>query len=128
MRSANRIAAVSALSFFCACAGLGARRPPRVLFLSDFGGKDGAVAACKGVMWSIEPGLSIVDLTHEVPPYDVAAAGELLEQAAPYYPAGTVVVAVVDPGVGGPRKGLAALTRAGHLLVGPDNGVFTRLL
>ena len=86
------------------------------------------MAACKGVMWSIEPRLRIADLTHEVPPYDVAAAAELIDQAAPFYPAGTVVLAVVDPGVGGPRKGLAARTRAGHFLVGPDNGIFTRLL
>jgi S-adenosyl-L-methionine hydrolase (adenosine-forming) len=104
------------------------REPSTVLFLSDFGTKDGAVAVCKGVMWSIEPRLRVVDLTHEVPPYDIEAAAEVLEQALPFYPAGTVVVAVVDPGVGSARKSAAMLTRKGHLLVGPDNGIFTLVL
>lgn len=99
-----------------------------LLLLTDFGTKDGAVAACKGVMWSIAPRLRVVDLSHDIPPYDIAAAAEVLEQAVPFYPVGTIVVAVVDPGVGSARKPLAARTRAGHLLVGPDNGVFTRLL
>ena len=128
-RLAARLAAACVLASLCACALARPAKPAGpILFLSDFGTKDGAVAACKGVMWSIAPRAAVVDLTHEVPPYDIAAAGELLEQAAPYYPPGTIVVAVVDPGVGGPRRGLAARTRAGHLLVGPDNGVFTRLL
>jgi S-adenosyl-L-methionine hydrolase (adenosine-forming) len=104
------------------------RDPSTVLFLSDFGMKDGAVAACKGVMWSIEPGLRIVDLTHDVPPYDVESAAEVLEQALPFYPAGTVAVAVVDPGVGSERKAVAILTKKGHALVGPDNGIFTLVM
>jgi hypothetical protein len=90
--------------------------------------KDGAVAACKGVMWGIEPSLRIVDLTHDVPPYDIEAAAEVLEQALPFYPAGTVAVAVVDPGVGSERKGAAILTKKGHVLVGPDNGIFTLVM
>ena len=105
-----------------------ARAPATVLFLTDFGTKDGAVAVCKGVMWSIEPRLRIVDLTHEVPPYDIETAAEVLEQAVPFYPAGSVAVAVVDPGVGSERKAAAFLTKKGHLLVGPDNGVFTLVL
>lgn len=90
--------------------------------------KDGAVAVCKGVMWSIEPRLRVVDLTHDVPPYDIETAAEVLEQALPFYPAGTVAVAVVDPGVGSERKSAAILTKQGHLLVGPDNGIFTLVL
>jgi len=105
-----------------------ARAPATVLFLTDFGTKDGSVAVCKGVMWSIEPRLRIVDLTHEVPPYDIETAAEVLEQAVPFYPAGSVAVAVVDPGVGSERKAAAFLTKKGHLLVGPDNGVFTLVL
>ena len=101
---------------------------PAVLFLTDFGVKDGAVAVCKGVMWSIEPALRIVDLTHEVPPYDIETAAEVLEQALPFYPVGAVAVAVVDPGVGSERKAAAILTKKGHLLVGPDNGIFTLVL
>jgi len=104
------------------------RAPATVLFLTDFGVKDGAVAVCKGVMWSIEPSLRIVDLTHEVPPYDVETAAEVLEQAVPFYPPGSVAVAVVDPGVGSERKAAAFLTKKGHLLVGPDNGIFTLVL
>ena len=104
------------------------REPAPVLFLTDFGVRDGAVAVCKGVMWSIEPRLRIVDLTHQVPPYDVETAAEVLEQALPFYPPGTVTVAVVDPGVGSERKPIAILTKTGHLLVGPDNGIFTLVL
>jgi S-adenosylmethionine hydrolase len=104
------------------------REPATVLFLTDFGVKDGAVAVCKGVMLGIEPRLRIVDVTHEVPPYDIQTAAEVLEQTLPFYPPGTVTVAVVDPGVGSERKSIAILTKKGHLLVGPDNGIFTLVL
>lgn len=128
MRRAPRGLSLALAVVVLGCATASARRRNLLLFLTDFGVKDGAVAACKGVMWSIAPDLTIADLTHESPPYDVEAAGEQLEQAVPFYPPGTVVVAVVDPGVGGARKPLAALTQAGHFLVGPDNGIFTRML
>ena len=124
-----RLFILAALGVTTACATDTQRREQStLLFLTDFGVKDGAVAVCKGVMWSIEPTLRIVDVTHEVPPYDVEAAAEVLEQALPFYPAGTVVVAVVDPGVGSNRKAAAILTKKGHLLVGPDNGIFTLVL
>src|SRR5438034_3850552 len=122
---------VVALAMVCATARAQdslARAPATVLFLTDFGTKDGAVAVCKGVMWSIEPRLRIVDLTHEVLPYDIETAAEVVEQAVPFFPAGSVAVAVVDPGVGSERKAAAFLTKKGHLLVGPDNGVFTLVL
>lgn len=120
---------VVALAAVTACASdAGRREPSTVLFLTDFGVKDGAVAACKGVMWSIEPSLRIVDLTHDVPPFDIETAAEVLEQALPFYAAGTVAVAVVDPGVGSERKGTAILTKQGHVLVGPDNGIFTLVM
>lgn len=102
--------------------------PRTLLFLTDFGVRDGAVAVCKGVMWDVFPDLRVVDLTHENPPYDIEAAGEVLEQAVPFYPTGTVAVAVVDPGVGSERKPIAIRTKAGHLLVGPDNGIFTLIV
>lgn len=102
--------------------------PAPLLFLTDFGVRDGAVAVCKGVMWEIAPTLSIVDITHQTPAYDVETAGEVLHQTLPFYPAGTVVVAVVDPGVGSARKSIAIRTKTGHLLVGPDNGIFTLVL
>jgi S-adenosylmethionine hydrolase len=99
-----------------------------VLFLSDFGTQDGAVAVCKGVMWQVLPSLRIVDLSHDIPPYDIHTAAEVLEQAMPFYGRGTVAVAVVDPGVGGARRNIAARTRTGKFLVGPDNGIFTLVL
>jgi S-adenosyl-L-methionine hydrolase (adenosine-forming) len=104
------------------------REPATVLFLTDFGLKDGAVAACKGVMMSIAPAIRVVDLTHDIPPYDIEAAGEVLEQSLPFYPSGTVAIAVIDPGVGSERKAIAVLTKRGHLLVGPDNGLFTLVM
>ena len=79
-------------------------------------------------MWEIHPALRIVDLSHDIPPYDIHTAAEVLEQAVPFYPRGSVAVAVVDPGVGGERRNIAALTRSGKFLVGPDNGIFTLVL
>jgi hypothetical protein len=121
-----------ALLALAVASGCGRETTPRdtaaVLFLSDFGLRDGAVAACKGVMWEIAPNLRVVDLTHDVPPYDIEAAGEVVEQTLPFYPEGTVVVAVVDPGVGSERKAVAILTKRGHILVGPDNGLFTLVM
>lgn len=128
-----RVAVTCAIVLFAsACAGVArvqdAARIPTVLFLSDFGTQDGAVAVCKGVMWQIAPSLRIVDLSHDIPPYDIHTAAEVLEQAMPFYGRGTVAVAVVDPGVGGARRNMAALTRTGKFLVGPDNGIFTLVL
>lgn len=124
-----RILAALALCGAAACASEPPpREPATVLFLTDFGTRDGAVAASKGVMWSIAPALRIVDLSHEVPPYDVQTAAEVLEQALPFYPAGTIAVAVVDPGVGSERRATAILTKKGHVLVGPDNGIFTLVM
>jgi len=128
IRRTRTLAAV-ALVVATACATDAARREPAtILFLTDFGIRDGAVAACKGVMLSIAPEVEIVDLTHDVPPYDIEIAGEVIEQALPFYGAGTVTVAVVDPGVGSERKAIAVLTRRGHVLVGPDNGLFTLVM
>ena len=69
---------------------------PTVVFLSDFGTADDSVAICKGVMLGIAPDVRIVDLTHDVPPYSVRDGARFLAGAAPYYPAGTVFVAVDD--------------------------------
>ncbi|MBI4370565.1 MAG: SAM-dependent chlorinase/fluorinase [Elusimicrobia bacterium] len=99
-----------------------------VVFLTDFGTKDDSVAICKAVMWSVNPRLKIVDLTHEVAPYDINSAGRLVAGTASYYPPGTVFAAVVDPGVGSRRQALAIATRKGHFYVGPDNGLFTRVI
>src|SRR6185312_14731366 len=75
-----------------------------VVFQSDFGLKDGAVSAMKGVAIGVSPELKLFDLTHEIPAYNIWEAAYRLEQTVPYWPAGTVFVSVVDPGVGTERK------------------------
>lgn len=129
MSLAVRALTVLALVVAAGCARETPRRESAViLFLTDFGIRDGAVAACKGVMLDIVPDARIVDLTHDVPPYDIEIAGEVLEQSLPFYPSGTVAVAVIDPGVGSERKAIAVRTKRGHTLVGPDNGLFTLVM
>jgi hypothetical protein len=96
-----------------------------VTLLTDFGTRDHYVAAMKGVLLAINPALTLVDITHEVTPHHVREAGFLLARAFNFFPAGTIHLAVVDPGVGGERRALAAVG-ARHLFVGPDNGVFDR--
>src|SRR6476659_5541678 len=71
-----------------------------VVFQSDFGLKDGAVSAMKGVALGVSPDLKLYDLTHEIPAYNIWEAAYRLEQTVIYWPAGTVFVSVVDPGVG----------------------------
>lgn len=96
-----------------------------VVFQSDFGVKDGAVSAMKGVATGVDPDLKLYDLTHEIPAYNIWEAAYRLQQAAPYWPAGTVFVSVVDPGVGTSRKSVVAKTRNGQYFVTPDNGTLT---
>ncbi len=92
---------------------------------TDFGTKDGAVAAMKGVAFGVDPLLPLVDLSQENTPYDIWEAAYRLKQTAPYWPAGTVFVSVVDPGVGTARASVVLKTRSGHYFVGPDNGTWT---
>ncbi len=96
-----------------------------VVFQSDFGLKDGAVSAMKGVANSVSNELRLFDLTHEIPAYDIWEAAYRLEQTVPYWPAGTVFVSVVDPGVGTNRKSVVLKTKSGHFIVTPDNGTLT---
>ena len=96
-----------------------------LVFQSDFGLKDGAVAAMKGVAVSVAPDLFIYDITHEIPPYNIWEAALRLEQSAVYWPAGTVFVSVVDPGVGSDRRSVVLKTHSGHYFVSPDNGTLT---
>jgi len=92
---------------------------------TDFGTKDGAVAAMKGVAFGVDSSLAIFDLSHENTPYDIWEAAYRLKQSAPYWPAGTVFVSVVDPGVGTERASIVLQTKSGHFFVGPDNGTWT---
>ena len=94
-----------------------------IALLTDFGMQDGFVGAMKGVILSINPGVQIVDISHEVQPFNVLEGALLLKAHYRYFPAGTVFVAVVDPGVGSERKPIA-LRCGDHFFVGPDNGIF----
>lgn len=95
-----------------------------ITLTSDFGLSDPYVGIMKGVILGIAPGARLVDLTHNIPPQDIAAAAYTLQTAAPHFPAGTVHLAVVDPGVGGTRRPLLATTELAAF-VGPDNGLFS---
>ena len=94
-----------------------------VTLLTDFGTEDFFVGAMKGALLSANPEAHIVDITHEVPAYDVEAGAFTLRAAFETFPEGTVHVAVVDPGVGSSRRGVA-VAGGGHTFVGPDNGLF----
>ncbi|MES1161011.1 MAG: SAM-dependent chlorinase/fluorinase, partial [Bacteroidota bacterium] len=96
-----------------------------VVYQSDFGLKDGAVSEMKGVAIGVSPDLKLFDLTHEIPAYNIWEGAYRLRQTVPYWPAGTVFVSVVDPGVGTERKSVVLKTRTGHFIVTPDNGTLT---
>ncbi|WP_163934906.1 S-adenosyl-l-methionine hydroxide adenosyltransferase family protein [Paraferrimonas sp. SM1919] len=96
-----------------------------LVFQSDFGVKDGAVSAMKGVSVKVDPTLPIYDLTHEVPTFNTWEASYRLFQTSTYWPEGTVFVSVVDPGVGTKRKSVVLKTKAGYYYVTPDNGTLT---
>src|SRR5215813_13388626 len=112
--------------FAIAWAGDAAQKyPPTIVFMTDFGVVDDSVVLCKGVMYSIMPDVRIVDLTHEVTPFSIRDGARFLFGATPYYPAGTVFVVVIDPGVGSTRKAIVAKSKRGQFFVLPDNGLLT---
>ena len=98
---------------------------PTIVFMTDFGVLDDSVAICRGVMYSVMPDVRIVDLTHQVTPYSILDGARFLYGATPYYPAGTVFVVVIDPGVGSSRKAIVAKSKRGQYFVLPDNGLLT---
>ena len=100
-------------------------QPRALVFQSDFGLKDGAVSEMKGVAFSVSPELRMFDITHEIPAYNIWEGAYRLYQAAPYWPAGTVFVSIIDPGVGSERKSVVLKTKSGHYIVSPDNGTLT---
>lgn len=99
--------------------------PPTIVFMTDFGLVDDSVALCRGVMYSIMPEVRIVDLTHQVTPFSIVDGARFLYGATPYFPAGTVFVVVIDPGVGSTRKAIVARSKRGQYFVLPDNGLLT---
>ena len=97
---------------------------PIVALLSDFGSRDHYAGAMKGVILGICPDVTLVDISHEIPPHDVQLAALELAAACRFFPRGSIFLSVVDPGVGSVRRGIAA--QAGqHRFVAPDNGVLT---
>jgi len=96
----------------------------RIALITDFGTRDWFVGAMKGVILGINPRATIVDIAHEIPPGDIRGAALALMASYRYFPEGTVHVAVVDPGVGSPRKAIA-VRAANRFFVGPDNGVLS---
>src|ERR1700753_1414125 len=105
-----------------------AQNVPRVIgFMTDFGVKDDAVGICKAVMFGIAPQARVIDITHQVTPFDIAQAGRFLAGSAPYFPHDAVFVAVIDPTVGSTRKAIIAKSRVGQSFVLPANGMITQL-
>ncbi len=101
--------------------------PPLITLLTDFGLKDHFVGVMKGVIAAIAPRARVIDITHQVDPYQLCQARFLLAQSWPYFPPRTIHVVVVDPGVGSERRPILVETQ-NHLFVGPDNGIFSDLL
>ena len=97
-----------------------------ITLTTDFGLQDGFVGTMKGVILGITPGAQLVDITHTIRPQGVLEGAFALQQACPYFPVGTVHLAIIDPGVGTERRPLA-LRLGGWFCVGPDNGLFTPL-
>ena len=101
---------------------------PVIVFMSDFGTVDDAVAICKGVIKTLAPGAEIIDLTHQVKPYSIAEGARLLGRTSQYYPPGTIFLSVIDPGVGTSRRSIIVRTKRGQYFVLPDNGLITLVL
>jgi S-adenosylmethionine hydrolase len=101
---------------------------PTIVFMTDFGTANDAVAICKAVMLGIAPDARIMDITHQVTPYSIEEGARFLNGVTPYYPAGTVFVVVIDPGVGTSRKAVIVKTKKGQYFVLPDNGLITPVI
>lgn len=106
----------------------GAAARPTIVFMTDFGTANDAVAVCKAVIVGIAPDARLMDITHQVTPFQIEEAARWLAGVTPYYPAGTVFLVVVDPGVGTSRKAVIVKTKKGQYFVLPDNGVITPVI
>ena len=101
---------------------------PAIVFMTDFGTANDAVAICKAVMISIAPEARIMDITHQVTPFSIEEGARFLAGVSPYYPAGTVFVAVIDPGVGTSRRAVVVKTKKNQYFVLPDNGLVSTVV
>jgi S-adenosylmethionine hydrolase len=139
MRLRMRVWALPLLAALMVCGGCGrtpadkgapgsAATRPTIVFMTDFGTANDAVAICKAVIVGIAPDARIMDITHQVTPFSIEEAARYLAGVTPYYPAGTVFLVVVDPGVGTSRKAVIVKSKKGQYFVAPDNGVMTPVL
>jgi S-adenosylmethionine hydrolase len=103
-------------------------KPSGIITLTtDFGRSDPYVAMMKGIILSINPNATIIDVTHQIPAHSMREGGMIIKESYTYFPSGTVHVGVVDPGVGGIRRPIAILVD-NHFFVGPDNGLFSPII
>jgi len=100
------------------------KKPNIITLLTDFGYGDPYVAAMKGVIYTINPHVNIIDITHNVPPHNIRAGAIILWSTYKYFPKGTIHLVVVDPGVGTKRKPIVIYSK-NYIFIGPDNGVLT---
>ena len=98
---------------------------PTIVFMTDFGTANDAVAICKAVIVGIVPEARIMDITHQVTPFSIGEGARFLAGVTPYYPSGTIFLVVVDPGVGTSRKAIVIRSKKGQFFVLPDNGLIT---
>jgi len=103
-------------------------RKPMIVFMTDFGTANDAVAICRAVIAGIAPDARIMDITHQVTPFQIEEASRFLYGVTPYYPAGTVFLVVVDPGVGTSRKAVIVKSKKGQFFVVPDNGLVSAVI
>ncbi len=103
-------------------------RKPAIVFMTDFGTANDAVAICRAVIVGIAPDVRIMDITHQVTPFQIEEASRFLYDVTPYYPAGTVFLVVVDPGVGTSRKAVIVKSKKGQFFVVPDNGLVSAVI
>src|SRR4029077_9479852 len=106
----------------------GAPSKGMIVFITDFGTANDAVAICRAVMVGIAPDVRIMDITHQVTPYSIEEAARFLSGVTPYYPPGTVFVAVIDPGVGTSRKAVIVKSKRSQYFVLPDNGLISPVI
>src|SRR2546430_2194510 len=101
---------------------------PTIVFMTDFGTANDAVAICRAVIYGIASEIRLTDITHQVTPFSIEEASRFLSGVTPYYPAGTIFLVVVDPGVGTSRKAVIAKSKKGQYFVLPDNGLVTSVI
>jgi S-adenosylmethionine hydrolase len=138
-RRASRIVLLAGTLFGVTCWGTRAQQEqalapqmrsgrPTIVFMTDFGTANDAVAICRAVIWGIAPEVRLTDITHQVTPFQIEEAARFLEGVTLYYPAGTIFLVVVDPGVGTSRKAIVVKSKKGQYFVLPDNGVITPVI